>query len=124
MSLGNVDYGEAWIPEGWHNENREFPLREFPGYQWYARMFEDPAFRARYSARWRALRQNELSDARLMADIDKAVATMGKAVDRNYDLWDWVLGEYLWPNPSGFEQRTTFESEIAFLKQWLNARMT
>jgi hypothetical protein len=121
-ALGNADYFGAWDPQGWHHEIPEFPEDNPNGYRWYDRLFQDPAFRSRYAARWRELRTDVLSTERLMADIDAAAALLTDAAARNFERWP-ILGEYVWPNADGFEERTTYASEIAYLKDWLTQRL-
>jgi hypothetical protein len=123
-ALGNADYFEASSPEGWHHKNPEFPEDNPNGYRWYARLFEDPAFRSRYRARWTELRAGPLATDTLLGDID-AVATQlaGGPLTRNFERWE-VLGQYVWPNDEGAEDRETYDEELAYLKQWLRARLT
>jgi len=33
-----------------------------------------------------------------------------------------VLGEYVWPNDGGAEDRTSHEEEVAYLRDWLQQR--
>ena len=58
----------------------------------------------------------------LMGDIDQAAEKLSEAQARNFQRWP-VLGEYVWPNAPGWEERTTFEAEVAHLKSWLAARL-
>jgi hypothetical protein len=44
-------------------------------------------------------------------------------VMRHFDRWP-VLGVYVWPNSNGYASRTTFQSEVQYLKDWITARMT
>ena len=123
-ALGNADYFEADDPEGWHFDNPEFPADNPNGYHWYARLFEDPAFGVRYAQRWQELRAGPLSNESLLQDIEDAAVLLesGGAVDRNFERWP-VLGESVWPNDPGAEDRQTFEDEIAYLQSWLTARL-
>ena len=77
-ALGNPDYFEGWLTEGWHHENPEFPADNPNAYKWYERLFEDEAFQERYRARWRELRRDALSTESLMADIDAVVRELGR----------------------------------------------
>lgn len=49
------------------------------------------------------------------------MATLKSAADFNFRKWK-VLGDYVWPNASGYEDRKTYQSEIDYLIDWLNAR--
>lgn len=123
-ALGNADYFEAWEPQGWHHQNPEFPADNPNGYRWYERLFEDPDFQDRYAARWRELRQGPWATEALLEDIDEAAALLQQgAVERNFQRWP-VLGQYVWPNDPGHEERTTYQAEIDYLKDWLRQRLT
>ncbi|MEM7152161.1 MAG: CotH kinase family protein [Myxococcota bacterium] len=121
-SLGNADYYGAWDPEGWHHEHPDFPGDNPQGYRWYERLFEDPAFVARYAERWRALRAGPLATDALLADIDEASALLQRPAMRNFERWP-ILGRYVWPNDEGHEQRGSFDDEVDYLRQWLLARV-
>lgn len=56
---------------------------------WYKRMFEDPTFEARYKERWKELRKTALSNASLMATIDKEVAKITAEVALRHGISDW-----------------------------------
>ena len=120
-ALGNADYFEAWDPEGWHFENEEFPADNPRGFCWYEALLSDPAFVSLREERWRLHRQGAWSDEALLADIDANAALLGPAAGRNFERWD-VLGEYVWPNDSGAEDRESYEAEVAYLKDWLVLR--
>ena len=123
-ALGNASYFDCELPEGWHFNNDEFPGDNPNGYHWYARLFEDPAFVARYQARWNEIRTTILTNDAMLADIDAAAALLsaGGAVDRNFDAWP-VFGEEVWPNDPGAVDRQSYDEEIDYLKGWLTARV-
>ena len=121
-SLGNADYFDAWDPEGWHHENPEFPADNPQGYLWYERLFEDPAFIARYAERWRELRAGALATDALLADIDEAAALLQRPAARNFERWP-ILGRYVWPNDDGHGRRGSYDEEVDYLRQWLLARL-
>lgn len=121
-ALGNADYFEAWETQGWHHENPEFPADNPNGYRWYQRLFEDPGFRDRYQTRWQELRAGPLTTAAIMAVIDEHSAQIEEAAARNFERWP-VLGEYVWPNDEGTEDRSSFAEENQYLKTWLEARL-
>jgi CotH kinase protein/Lamin Tail Domain/Chitobiase/beta-hexosaminidase C-terminal domain len=43
-------------------------------------------------------------------------------IARHFDRWP-VLGVYVWPNPAGFGSRTTFQSEVQWMKDWFTNRL-
>lgn len=121
-ALGNADYFGAWDPEGWHHENPDFPEDNPNGYRWYARLFEDPAFAARYRERWAELRSGPLSDEAVVASIDATAALLGEPAARNFERWQ-ILGDYVWPNDEGAENRHSYREEVEYLESWIGRRL-
>lgn len=120
-ALGNASYFRAWMPEGWHYENPEFPADNPNGFCWYEALLADPDFLELRRSRWRAHRASVWSDAAIEARIDEAVEVVRPATEANFERWP-VLGEEVWPNDAGAEERTTYEEEVAYLKGWLMQR--
>ncbi|MBO7413135.1 MAG: CotH kinase family protein [Fibrobacter sp.] len=87
---------------------------------WITKMFADSAFVDHMRNRWR-----EKKEA-----LDSAVAEILPALARddsisaecNFMKWK-ILGTYVWPNPVGFEDRLTYQSEIDYMKDWLEGRI-
>ena len=117
-ALGNPDYFEGELVDGWHYENPEFPADNPNAYHWYSRLFEDSGFRDRHAARWRELRQGTLKDEALTADIETVVELLGDARQRNFERWS-ILGDYVWPNAPGWDERNTFRKEVDYMKSWI-----
>ncbi len=122
-ALGNADYFEAWEIEGWHFDNRDFPEDNPTAFCWYERMLDDAGFRELIASRWAEHRAGPLSDEALQADIAAGSELLqdSGAADRNFERWD-VLGEYVWPNDDGHEDRETYVAEVAYLRDWVTAR--
>ncbi len=121
-ALGNADYFEAWETEGWHSDNPNFPEDNPTAYEWYGRLFEDPGFRARYAERWAELRGGALATGALLAEVDRVAALLDQgASERNFERWE-VLGEYVWPNDEGCEDRESYAEEVDYLKAWIEDR--
>ena len=120
-ALGNPDYFEGDRVDGWHFNNPEFPADNPNAYHWYSRLFEDDAFRQRYAARWRELRTGVFQDDSMMADIEAVVELLGDARQRNFERWS-ILGDYVWPNAPGWDERDTFRKEVDYMKQWIRDR--
>jgi len=120
-SLGNADYFEAWRPEGWHYENPEFPGDNPNGFRWYDVLLNDAEYQERMALRWAEHRSSAWSDSALMRTIGDAKDMLMSAQARNFERWP-VLGDYVWPNDSGYADRTDYESEIAYLRSWVLER--
>jgi hypothetical protein len=108
IAIGNSE--ERGTPEGFLLTNKA----------WSDRLFSDPTFLAAYKERYKTLRQTTFSNTTLNSKIDAMVATLGGAADRNFQRWP-ILGTYIWPNRFVGD---TYESEIAYLKEWLETRLT
>ena len=39
----------------------------------------------------------------------------------NFTRWNKV-GSYVWPNPKGYAERTTYQSEVDYMIDWLKTR--
>ena len=117
LSLGNANYLDGWRPDGWY-----YRLISSEQYPWYREMFADPEFQLSYQDRWFELRQGMFATDALMAEIDDLTDYLREAADRNFERWD-RLGKYDWPNPDGFQNRKTYQSEIDFMKDWLADRV-
>ena len=88
---------------------------------WIVRMFEDPVFLNNIKRRWNE-KKSELftfinSNLQRLADDNVLSAIV------NFQEWP-ILGKYVWPNAVGFENRKTYQSEIDYMKNWLNERYT
>ena len=115
LSLGNADYLQGWLPEGWY-----YPLLGSSDYPWYPRIFEDPLFKLRYADRWYDLRRNMFSAGRLLGDVNETAAFLAESQERNYVRWP-VLGKYVWPN---WYIAATYQDEIDWMKGWIADRLT
>jgi hypothetical protein len=113
ISMGNADYGPSATLDGSMLEERA----------WASRLYRDPAFVDAVAARWRALRADGLQRALLgsVARHSRRLSATGAAA-RNFARWP-VLGVRVWPNPPDAVQRTTYASEVAALRSWLEARI-
>ncbi len=105
----DLSAGSKWnattLPEGWHTR---------VGRHWVARMFRDPAFAARVSARWAQLRPTfEAQVAGLPASAD----VLREAAARDWQLWHGPQGQV-----TGSVHADSFDGEVAFLRDWLTAR--
>ena len=120
-ALGNASYFEAWQTDGWHYQNPEFPGDNPNGFCWYEALLQDRAFLDLRRERWQMHRSGPWSDAAIEARIDEAIATVEPAVEKNFERWP-LLGEVIWPNDLGAQDRTTYAEEVSYLKSWVRER--
>jgi spore coat protein CotH len=79
------------------------------------RLEKSPEYRARFSARWKQLRDNQFSVKTIHGMIDQSAATLGDAVKRNAKKWPTTQG--------GYPDSLTFEQDMAEMKAWIVQRI-
>jgi hypothetical protein len=115
IAMGNTTMTRFRTPTRWN-------LRARP---YIGRLWQDTRFRHGLAARWR-----ELTADGLRKQVRRMIAgnarQLGAPQVRNFRRWR-ILGRYVWPNPvdprTG-RYRTTWRSEVAYLRRWLDARIT
>ena len=110
LGAGNADYRSGDDPEGWYIRTSI----------WFARLFEDEAFAQEFKDRWNYLKENGYFDA-FFKRIDDTAKMLEKSADMNFRTWD-ILGQYVWPNGNDWWNRTTYQDEVDYLKEWLTLR--
>ncbi|WP_437713204.1 CotH kinase family protein [Sorangium sp. So ce448] len=109
-SLGTPYDERAFEPEEWKLEGSDGTDYFTEG--WWGSLFRDPAFQARYKARFLALLQGELAPDELDAMVDGLVRKVGApAVERNFARWQDS------PPLNG-----SHDEEISLLKDFLRRR--
>ena len=109
-SLGTTLDGRATKPGEWRDARSDGTDYFNEGF-WHE-LFRDPAFRARYKARFLSLLRNELAPDRLAAMVDALAATVGPAAaSRNFARWPELP-------PAGGD----WTSELTILKDFLRQR--
>jgi len=121
IAFGNVNYNEGDVTTGLQVELQD--LGDFPMPFWWNKMAQSDPFQDALAIRWAELREGVLHPDSLTAWVDDTAAQLDEAQARNFERWP-VLGEYVWPNPDGVENRTTYASELDYLKTWLVDRGT
>lgn len=114
LSLGNADYLQGWIAEGWYAD-----LLSGQDYPWWGALFDDPDFKQRSIDRWLELRRGPWSNANLLADIEAMRQELDEAQGRNFQRWN-ILGSYVWPN---WFIADTWPEEIDFLSGFVVDRL-
>ncbi|MBI4606645.1 MAG: CotH kinase family protein [Planctomycetes bacterium] len=114
LSLGNADYLNGWLPDGWY-----YVQLSDSDYPWYRRLFQDTGFVQRYRERWIMHRGTAFQAQKLLTQIDDVARYLDEAQQRNFKKWP-TLGTYVWPNK--FIGKT-YQEEINFMKGWLEDRL-
>ena len=125
----NLGFGNAMQMHGtdtdyWVYENTYVSPYDYKVPFWWSRMMEDPAYVVQLKQRWTEYRQGAYSDERLYATIDSLVSLLqdGGALERNNTAYTMFGGKYVWPVPN-VETVNTYDKEIAYIKEWLEARI-
>jgi hypothetical protein len=106
-------------PAGWHTRKQDTRATDSPT-NWYARLFQDPAFEQRVRARWNALRAAGAIDG-LFPYIDRRAAWVSQAQVQNFQRWD-ILNTVLPPDLSPV--RGPYDVHVQEMKVWLQRRVT
>ena len=81
----------------------------------FERLEKSPEYRARFSARWKQLRDHQFSAKTIHGLIDQNARTLGEAVRRNAQKWPTTQGAY--------PDSLTFDQDIAEMKTWVEQRL-
>ncbi|MBQ8838160.1 MAG: CotH kinase family protein, partial [Bacteroidales bacterium] len=122
ITLGNscflsVDFGADNGPQGWFVQEYSCNSRpDMESYNWYVRLFQDPAFRSLAKSMWIEYKPDF---DRIPEYIDYLAVLLDDAQKRNYECWN-VLGEYVWPQVEIFQ---TYDEYVTYLKEFYVARI-
>ena len=75
----------------------------------------DAAYRRKFAARWKQLREKVFLEQNLQRMMDDNVRTLGDAVKRNAARWRTLSGPY--------PDRLSFEDDVAQMRDWTTARL-
>lgn len=89
----------------------------------WKKLFDDPFYKYSFKLRWNELRADKFSDASLFAYIDSIASELAIPQTREFQKWP-VLGQYVWRETSGFDQRDTYQKEVDYLKEFISNRLS
>jgi CotH kinase protein len=104
LAFGNVNYDGADRTDGWHSRTA----------QWYTRMFQDPAFAARFRARWGEMKRGGTIDS-LQRLVFSRANYLSAVQIRNFERWP-ILKTYVWPNRVVMG---SYDGEVIAMNAWL-----
>ena len=105
-TAGSID-SRAQDPYYWDATNITTDTTPLFTYGWYAPLFADVGFRARYWARWSELLEGPMAADAVQARIDAMAAELAEAGPRNHARWG----------------AGSFEGEIDALSLWMSRRI-
>ncbi|MBP5369591.1 MAG: CotH kinase family protein [Bacteroidales bacterium] len=123
---GKLYLGPNWDFDHSFGNNRTFNCDKSDDFfikdsKWISRMFDDPVFVENVKKRW-----NDKKEALLQTFAEEdTIQTLanGNAISAELNFLKWkILGKNIYPNPDGYTERTTYQSEIDYMKNWLNER--
>jgi hypothetical protein len=107
LAIGNVNYDNADLVEGWHIRTAA----------WFDRLFQDPAFALRVRDQWRALVADGTLDG-----IDEFMsiqrAYLSEVQVRNFERWP-ILDTWVWPNRV---VTGSYSGEVFAMRDWYGRR--
>lgn len=92
---------------------------DYVGETWTTHFLKDPEFQKRFKARWEEVRDQLLKVA--FDEIDSSYETLLPSANENFERWD-ILGRKVAFEPHSTSLYPTYESQIDFLKDFLEAR--
>ena len=136
IALGNANYATGDTPTGWLYANSA--TEPLAGGLWYSKLQADPEYRLKHWDRYWEIRQGVWSTDSMFARIDAVTAlfldgnsilisnnmpaTVQSPAARQFRKHP-ILAAGQWPNPAGFANRRTFQSELDYMKKWLSDRL-
>lgn len=106
------DY-DATFGRNW-NATRVPPTEWLSGHL-FDRLLGDAAYRRKFAARWKQLREKEFSGPNIRRMMDDNVRTLGDAAKRNGLRWRTLNGPY--------PDQLSFEDDVAQMREWTTARL-
>lgn len=116
LTLGNADYLDGWLTNGWY-----YTTQDDSNYPWYRRLFADKDFNQRYIDRWSVIRSQAFAATNILPRVMQVAGALSESAGRNFVKWP-TLGRYVWPNAPGYQTRTNYRAEAAWLTNWINGR--
>ena len=115
----------GWRTDGW---NESYMTNGAHWMKWWNQLDEDPEYQQQWEDRWVELRQGVFTNEALLGDIDAIAALLDEGAQRNFERWD-ALGKAVWSTGGstradpGEGERDTYAKEVAFVRDWLTARL-
>lgn len=104
LAIGNVNYDNADLIEGW----------QIRPAAWFARLFQDPAFDAKVKARWKEWKANRVVE-HLFDWTTERQHYLSKVQERNFQRWP-ILSTWVWPNRV---VTGSYAGEVVAMQDWL-----
>ena len=116
---GNSSYPDNGFYTGWlfsHPYTNNTPF-------FWPKLFNVPAFAWKVRTRWEELRKGLFKTETLITYIDSLANLLSEAQTREFAKWP-LLGQFIWRETNGYQQRNTYQKEVDYLKSFLTQRWT
>lgn len=117
QSAGNSSYPDDGVVNGWMFEHQGTGNTPF----FWKLLFNDQVYRYKVRLRWEELRKGDYRTENLFTFIDSIANLLSEAQYREFAKWP-VLGQNIWRETVGFQNRTTYKAEIDYLTGFLTKR--
>lgn len=117
QSSGNSSYPDNGVVELWMGSH---PFTSNTPFFW-GLLLNEPLFHYSLKLRWEEMREEKYKTENLFRFIDSIASSLGEAQEREFERWP-VLGQYIWRETTGYEQRDTYQKEVDYLKAFLEGR--
>lgn len=86
---------------------------------WYEPLLSNDSFLNAIKIRWNEIKESLIEN--LFEAIDLQASKIAISAEMNFLRWD-ILGKKIAADATGYDERTTFQSEVEFLKEWIQKR--
>ncbi len=114
LAFGNFSKDDQSY-ESWASSTED----DYVGETWSTHLLKDPEFQALFKARWEEVRDVLLETA--MKEIESSYETLYPSAMENFQRWD-ILGRKVAFEPKSTSRYPTYESQMDYLKDFLEAR--
>ncbi len=111
LSMGNADYID-YGPQNWYG------MRQYKN-RWFRLMMAIPEVRQMFKDRYIEIYYDFLPE--ILESINVISEAMAPFAQRNFNRWT-ILNQYVWPNPPGIVNATTYEGQITYLYNHIKDR--
>lgn len=111
LSIGNADYID-YSPYNWYG------MTQYKN-RWFRLMMAIPEIRQMFKDRYIEIYYDYIP--KLLDSIDVMSEAMVPFAQRNFNRWQ-ILNQYVWPNPPGMVNATTYEGQIEYLTKYFKDR--
>jgi hypothetical protein len=105
-----------------------FPADNPEAYEWYVRLFQDPAFKLKYADNWFHHRETAFDTTKMINELDNNTdiltnyGDLDSPINRNFQLWT-NLNDDVWPDLWALCHTSPYSVHVNWVKTWLTGRL-